>query len=543
MLASATIGNPGELATRLTGLTFDEVVADAAPSGEKLFALWNPPIIDDDTGARRSALTEASWLMSKLVQEDIRTIGFTRSRRAAELLAEFARRDVGDAQKRARIKSYRAGYLAEDRRTIERELANGELLAIASTNALELGIDIGSLDAAVLTGYPGTRASMWQQAGRSGRRDSDSLAILVAQDDPLDQYLVHHPEDLFDKPPEAAVIDPTNPYVLEPHLRCAARELPLRDEDLGFFGAVDDVARAVERLTEREELVRRKDTWNDRGREAPHRSVDIRAGAGHIYSIVIGETGELLGTADEGRAYSSLHPGAVYLHQGEQYLVDELDLVSRVAVVHGADPDYYTQSRDITDIEVVDVGDQGRTGDVDAFFGTVRVTNQVVSYVMKLVSTNDVIDEIPLPLPPQHLETKAVWWTIPQTVVDRAAVSASDLPGAVHAAEHAAIGLLPLVATCDRWDVGGVSTPLHPDTGLCTIFIYDGYPGGAGIVERGYRTADRWLAATLEAIKQCPCTRGCPSCVQSPKCGNGNEPLDKQGAAALLSAILGQRWG
>ncbi len=335
MLASATIGNPGELATRLTGLPFDEVVADAAPSGEKLFALWNPPIIDDDTGARRSALTEASWLMSKLVQEDIRTIGFTRSRRAAELLAEFARRDVGDAQKRARIKSYRAGYLAEDRRTIERELANGELLAIASTNALELGIDIGSLDAAVLTGYPGTRASMWQQAGRSGRRDSDSLAILVAQDDPLDQYLVHHPEDLFDKPPEAAVIDPTNPYVLEPHLRCAARELPLRDEDLGFFGDVADVARAVERMTEREELVRRKDTWNDRGRESPHRSVDIRAGAGHVYSIVIGETGELLGTADEGRAYSTLHPGAVYLHQGEQYLVDELDLVSRVAVVHG----------------------------------------------------------------------------------------------------------------------------------------------------------------------------------------------------------------
>ena len=543
MLASATIGNPGELATRLTGLTFDEVVADAAPSGEKLFALWNPPIIDDDTGARRSALTEASLLMSKLVQDDIRTIGFTRSRRAAELLAEFARRDVGDAQKRARIKSYRAGYLAEDRRTIERELANGELLAIASTNALELGIDIGSLDAAVLTGYPGTRASMWQQAGRSGRRDSDSLAILVAQDDPLDQYLVHHPEDLFDKPPEAAVIDPTNPYVLEPHLRCAARELPLHDEDLGFFGDVEDVTRAVERMTEREELVRRKDTWNDRGRESPHRSVDIRAGAGHVYSIVIGETGELLGTADEGRAYSSLHPGAVYLHQGEQYLVDELDLVSRVAVVHGADPDYYTQSRDITDIEVVDVGDQGRTGDVDAFFGTVRVTNQVVSYVMKLVSTNDVIDEIPLPLPPQHLETKAVWWTIPQTVVDRAAVSARDLPGAVHAAEHAAIGLLPLVATCDRWDVGGVSTPLHPDTGLCTIFIYDGYPGGAGIVERGYRTADRWLAATLEAIKQCPCTRGCPSCVQSPKCGNGNEPLDKQGAASLLSAILGERWG
>ncbi|MGZ5298569.1 MAG: DEAD/DEAH box helicase [Actinomycetota bacterium] len=543
MLASATIGNPGELATRLTGLAFDEVVADGAPSGEKLFALWNPPIIDEDSGARRSALTEASLLMSRLVQDDIRTIGFTRSRRAAELLAEFARRDVGDARKRARIKSYRAGYLAKDRRKLERELANGELLAIASTNALELGIDIGSLDAAVLTGYPGTRASMWQQAGRAGRRDTDSLAILVAQDDPLDQYLVHHPEDLFDKPPEAAVIDPTNPYVLEPHLRCAARELPLRDDELGFFGDVPDVTRAVERMVERGELVRRRDTWNDRGRESPHRSVDIRAGAGHVYSIVIGGTGELLGTADEHRAYATLHPGAVYLHQGDQYVVDELDLATRVAVVHEADPDYYTQSRDITDIEVIDADEHGRTGDVDAFFGTVRVTNQVVSYVMKLVSTNDIVDEIPLPLPPQHLETKAVWWTIPQAVVDRAAVSARELPGAVHAAEHAAIGLLPLVATCDRWDVGGVSTPLHPDTGLCTIFIYDGYPGGAGIVERGFRTADRWLAATLEAITQCPCSRGCPSCVQSPKCGNGNEPLDKQGAVALLAAILGEDRG
>jgi DEAD/DEAH box helicase domain-containing protein len=543
MLASATIGNPGELATRLTGLAFDEVVADAAPSGEKLFALWNPPIIDEDTGARRSALTEASLLVSRLVQGDIRTIGFTRSRRAAELLAEFARRDVGDAQKRARIKAYRAGYLAEDRRTLERQLANGELLAIASTNALELGIDIGSLDAAVLTGYPGTRASMWQQAGRAGRRDSDSLAMLVAQDDPLDQYLVHHPEDLFDKPAEAAVIDPTNPYVLEPHLRCAARELPLREDELQFFGDLRDVMPAIERMVEREELVRRKDTWNDRGRESPHRSVDIRAGAGHVYSIVIGETGELLGTADEHRAYATLHPGAVYLHQGDQYLVDELDLVTRVAVVHEADPDFYTQSRDTTDIEVIGVVEEGTTGDVDAFFGTVRVTNQVVSYVMKLVSTNDVIDEIPLPLPPQHLETKAVWWTIPPGVVDRAAVSARELPGAVHAAEHAAIGLLPLVATCDRWDVGGVSTPLHPDTGFCTIFIYDGYPGGAGIVERGFRTADRWLSATLEAIKQCRCSRGCPSCVQSPKCGNGNEPLDKQGAAALLAAILGLSWG
>ena len=540
-LASATVGNPGELATRLTGLDVDEIVEDASPRGEKLFALWNPPILDEDTGQRRSALTEASGIMGSLVEDGIRTIGFTRSRRAAELLAEFARRAVGDAQLRTRIKAYRAGYLAEDRRKLEQQLADGELLGVASTNALELGIDIGSLDAAVLVGYPGTRASMWQQAGRAGRRDTDSLAVLVAQDDPLDQYLVHHPDDLFDKPAEAAVIDPTNPYVMEPHLRCAARELPLREPDLAFFGP--PAIAAVERMTERGELVERRDAWHERGTESPHRAVDVRAGGGHVYTIVVAETGELLGTADERRAYATLHPGAVYLHQGEQYLVRELNLVDRVAAVSEADPDFYTQARDVTDIEVGEVEAASSIGEVGQRFGTVRVTNQVVSYVKKLVSTNEIVDEIPLPLPPVHLETKAVWWTIPQRVFDRAAVGPRDLPGAIHAAEHAAIGLLPLVATCDRWDIGGVSTPMHDDTAMTTIFIYDGYPGGAGITERGAATSDRWLRATFEAIRQCPCPRGCPSCVQSPKCGNGNEPLDKSGAASLLAAILGIAWG
>ena len=542
-LASATVGNPGELATRLTGLDFEEVTEDDSPRGEKLFALWNPPIVDEETGQRRSALSESASLVARLVEDDVRTIGFARSRRAAELLAEFARREVRDAQKRTKIKAYRAGYLAEDRRKIERELADGELLAVASTNALELGIDIGSLDAAVLTGYPGTRASLWQQAGRAGRRDTDALAVLVAQDDPLDQYLVHHPEDLFDKPAEAAVIDPTNPYVLEPHLRCAAREVPLREDELPFFGDPADVGDAVARMVERGDLGLRRDAWHDRGKEPPHRAVDIRAGAGHVYRIVIEETGEMLGTADEGRAFKTLHPGAVYLHMGEQYLVRELSLVDRVALVSEADPDYYTQARDVTDIGVVAVRERGRTGDVDAFFGSARVTNQVTSYVQKLVSTNEVIDEIPLPLPPQLLETTAVWWTIPTSVVAKAAVGPRELPGAIHAAEHAAIGLLPLVATCDRWDIGGVSTPMHEDTGETTIFIYDGYPGGAGITERGFRTSERWLRATLEAIRQCPCSHGCPSCVQSPKCGNGNEPLDKAGAVALLAAILGSAWG
>jgi len=536
-LASATVGNPSELAERLTGLDVDVIEADAAPRGRKLFAMWNPPIIDDETGARRSALAEASTVMTKLVDDGARTIGFTRSRRAAELLAEFTRRGVSDARARDRIRAYRAGYLAEDRRKIEQELADGDLVAVAATNALELGIDIGSLDAAVLTGYPGTRASMWQQAGRAGRRSDESLAVLVAQDDPLDQYLAQHPDELFERPSEAAVIDPTNPYVLEPHLRCAAREFPLTDEEATtFFGpkAVD----ALERLAEEELVKHRKDRWHDIGSTPPHRDLDIRAGGGHVYRIVQEDTGQVIGTADEHRAYGTLHPGAIYLHQGEQFLVRALDHVRRVALVEESDPDYYTQARDITDIVIVNVIDKRPLGDAELCFGDVEVTNQVVGFVRKLVSTNELIGQEELALPPVTLRTRAVWWTLPGRLIDRAGVGTKELAGGIHGAEHCAIGLLPLVATCDRWDIGGVSTPLHPDTGLTTIFVYDGYPGGAGISERGYHAAERWLRATAERLRDCPCRDGCPSCVVSPKCGNGNDPLDKRAAESLTRTML-----
>jgi DEAD/DEAH box helicase domain-containing protein len=540
VLSSATVGNPAELAERLVGVPFEAVTDDASPAGGKVFALWNPPVIDEETGARRSALTDASILMGRLAEDGVKSIGFARSRRAAELLAEFTRRELPGELKR-KVKSYRAGYLAEDRRQLERQLASDELVAVASTNALELGIDIGSLDAAVLVGYPGTRASMWQQAGRAGRRSAESLAVLVAQDDPLDQYLVQHPADLFDRPAEAAVIDPSNPFVLEPHLACAAREYPLSKEELAFFG--DAAPDAVARLEASGRLARRRGTWHHVGRQSPHRAVDIRSASGHLFSIVIEDTGELLGTVDESRAYYHVHPGAVYLHQGEQFEVRNLDLQTRVALVDRVDPDYYTQSRDTTDIEVVVADEESRTGDVPTFYGTVRVTNQVVGFVRKHVATGETLEVVPLAMPPQDLETKAVWWAIPNSVIARAAIAASDLPGAAHAAEHAAIGLLPLVATCDRWDVGGVSTAFHPDTQSCAIFVYDGYQGGAGIAERGFRQAERLLRATLETVQSCPCTTGCPSCVQSPKCGNGNEPLDKAGAVALLAAILGEVWG
>ena len=541
VLASATVGNPGELADRLVGVPFEAVTADASPSGEKVFALWNPPVIDEESGARRGALADASTLMARLAEEGVKSIGFARSRRAAELLAEFTRRELPGGL-RDRVKSYRAGYLAEDRRELERRLADDELLAVASTSALELGIDIGSLDAAVLVGYPGTRASMWQQAGRAGRREAASLAVLVAQDDPLDQYLVTHPADLFDKPAEAAVVDPSNPFVLGPHLACAAREQPLSDEELARFWP--DSQATVEQLTRAGELKRRRDLLHHVGRASPHRAVDVRSTGGRTFAIVIQDSGELLGTIDESRAYQQVHPGAIYLHQGEQFEVAELDLTAGVAVVTAADPDFYTQSRDTTDIDVEEVLERGATaGGVPMAYGTVHVSNQVVGFARKLVATGEILDVVPLALPPQRLETRGVWWAIPQATIDRAAIAPADLPGAAHAAEHAAIGLLPLVATCDRWDIGGVSTAYHPDTGSSAIFVYDGYAGGAGIAERGFRDANRWLRATLETVRECPCTHGCPSCVQSPKCGNGNEPLDKAGAVALLSAMLGVSWG
>jgi DEAD/DEAH box helicase domain-containing protein len=536
VMASATVGNPAELAERLTGQQFEAVDQDRSPRGEKLFCLWNPPLLDDESGARGSAITEASLLLSRLVRDDVRAIAFARSRRAAEILADATRRSL-DPGVGGRVKAYRAGYLPEERRALERALAEGELLAVASTSALELGIDIGSLDAAILTGYPGTRASMWQQAGRAGRRGESSLAVLVAQDDPLDQYLVSHPEDLFRKPPEAAVIDPTNAYVLGPHLRCAAREQPLDPEELSFFG--DAGTEVADRLEADGGLVRRRGRLHAPAGSAPHGEVDIRSASGRLFLIVEDGTGTLLGTVDEPRAFLQVHPGAIYLHQGEQYEVVELDLARSVALVRPSDADWYTQSRDITDIEVLRTLTESKLGETPMFFGDVRVTDQVVGFVRKLHLTGEVLDTVPLDLPPQSLVTRAVWWAVPDHVIARAGVAPADLPGAAHAAEHAAIGLLPLVATCDRWDIGGVSTAFHPDTGSCAIFIYDGYPGGAGITERGFGAAERWLTATLEAIRSCPCQSGCPSCVQSPKCGNGNEPLDKAAAAALLAEMLG----
>uniref|UniRef100_UPI0017FC9DD2 Zn-binding domain-containing protein n=1 Tax=Sporichthya sp. TaxID=65475 RepID=UPI0017FC9DD2 len=390
----------------------------------------------------------------------------------------------------------------------------------------------------VLAGFPGTRASMWQQAGRAGRAGQGALAVLVARDDPLDTYLVHHPEALFGRPVEATVLDPDNPYVLAPHLCAAASESPLTEADLDLFGPTAELV--LPALEQRGLLRRRPAGWFWTRRDPASALADIRGTGGAPVRMCEADTGRLLGTVDAGSVHTQAHEGAVYLHQGRQFLVRSLDLEESVALVEPADTDYSTSAREVTDIAIVDPGRSRRWGPIEVRFGTVEVTNQVVSYLRKRLVSGEVIDETQLDLPPRHLRTRAVWWTVTPDAVAEAGVEIADLPGAAHAAEHASIGLLPLFATCDRWDIGGVSTALHPDTMLPTVFVYDGHPGGAGFAERGFAAAEQWLRATRDAIAACECDAGCPSCVQSPKCGNGNNPLDKAGAVRLLDRVLAE---
>ncbi|MGY1812983.1 DEAD/DEAH box helicase [Blastococcus sp. SYSU D00820] len=542
VLASATVAEPGAAAGRLVGAPVVAVTEDGSPRPGATFALWEPPLTErtGEHGAplRRSAAGDAATLLADLVERGARTLAFVRSRRSAESVAEQARRLLADRGREdlvRRVDSYRGGYLPEERRELERALSAGDLLGVATTNALELGIDIAGLDAVVLAGYPGTLASLWQQAGRAGRAQRESLVVFVARDDPLDHYLAHHPRAVFGRPVEATVTDPTNPYVLGPQLCCAAAELPLRPEDLPDFGGEAAEARLAELVEEG--LIRKRPTgWYWAGRGRP--DVDIRGSGGEPVSIIEGATGRLLGTVDGGAAHATVHTGALYVHRGETFVVDEFDVEDACAVVHPESPEWTTVARDVTDLSIVSIDRTRRLGTVTAHTGVVDVVNQVVAYQRRRAGTGEVLAEFPLDLPPRQLRTRAVWVTLDDRAVARAEVDEVALPGSLHAAEHAAIGILPLLATCDRWDLGGLSTALHPDTGAATIFVYDGHPGGAGFSERGYAALRRWLQATRATVASCECEHGCPSCVQSPKCGNGNDPLDKTGAVRVLDIVL-----
>jgi DEAD/DEAH box helicase domain-containing protein len=537
IFCSATIGEPDRLASSLCGKDVVAVTDDGSPRGERLFALWNPPLLDEATGTRASANVETAHLLSSLVHDDHRAIAFCRSRKGTELVAADTKRRLPEPL-RDSVRPYRGGYLTAERREIEGRLFGGALRGVVATSALELGIDIGSLDACVLDGFPGTIASMWQQAGRAGRTQRQSLAVLVAGEDQLDQWLMAHPKELFDRSPEPAVINPANPSVLLPHLACAAYELPLSIDDDRWWDRelLDD---GVRELVHGDVLAVRdgRAFWSGRG--APAWSVGLRSGSSEEYRIADAD-GHLIGTVDGSRAFQSVHPGAVYLHQGQAWRVTDLDLDDRVAWVEPSDGDELTQVRSETDIRVLATEQSRRVGPLTLHLGAVQVDEQVVGYQRRDVRTHELLGTETLELPPSSLVTRAFWWTIDDAVLDGAGVVAGDWPGTLHAAEHAMIGMLPLFTICDRWDVGGVSTALQVDTGVPTIFVYDGYPGGAGIAELGFDAGERLLRMTLEVLTDCRCTAGCPSCVQSPKCGNGNEPLDKAGAIALLRAVLDQ---
>ena len=591
ILASATTANPELSASRLIGRDVEPVTEDGSPRAGLTIGLWEPgtrtrvdgrgdPARWDDgpgqateggdaegeeaegkeadgaDGAgrteeplRRSATSEAAALLADLVERDVQTLVFARSRRGAELVSSGARRLLEQkaehthapelADRAGRVAAYRGGYLARERRELEDALRSGALKALASTNALELGIDIAGLDAVVVAGWPGTRASLWQQFGRAGRRqdaDGGALALFVAREDPLDTYVVHHPETIFGAEVEAAVFDPGNPYVMTPHLCAAASELAIRDGEEGIFGPT--ARDLLTTLAARGVLRSRATGWYWTMTESAHQLTDLRGSGGEPVRIVEQGTGSLLGTVDAASAHTQVHDGAVYLHQGANYVVDHLDVEQSVAFVHREDPLHTTHPQSVSTLRIRQTDRElPWEGGVRLCFGTVDVTDQVTGYQVRDVFTQAVLAQHPLDLPPRTLTTKAVWWVIPRERTDAAEIPGEELPGALHAAEHAAISMLPLLATCDRWDIGGLSAAQHEDTGEPTIFVYDGAPGGAGFAERGADDAAAWVRATADMIGECGCESGCPACVVSPKCGNGNEPLSKREAERLLGLL------
>lgn len=556
LCASATTAEPALTAARLIGVQASQVKAitdDAAPRGRRTLALWQPALKDpwdtpppdelDDPQAglpeRRSAVSEAAELLTDVLSVGARALVFVRSRRSAEVVAERTRDLLSLSQPAlvGAVAAYRGGYLPEERRALEASLRQGRLRALATTNALELGIDVTGLDAVLIAGWPGTRVSLGQQAGRAGRAGSPGVAVLIASDNPLDAYLVHHPQDVF-AGPEATVFDPTNPYVLAPHLCAAASEAPLREADLPLFGLRDDSL--LSDLAARGALRHRPTGWFW-NTALPGRAQDLtslRGEASPAVPVVEAGTGTVIGTVDGARADATVHPGAVYVHQGRVLVVEELSAEAAVVSERPA-LGYRTRARSQSTVRVLAERARQDWGQgITWVLGSVEVTSQVTGYLRLRAPGWEVVSQHDLEMPEHTVPTSAVWWTVPLDTCQGAGLDAGRLPGALHAAEHAAIGLLPLLATCDRWDIGGLSTALHPDTLAPTVFVHDGHPGGAGFAERGYQAGRQWLQATLETVSQCACASGCPSCVQSPKCGNNNEPLDKAGAITLLRLLL-----
>ena len=536
VLTSATIANPLELAERLTGLDLALVDRDGAPHAERQVVMWNPPLVDEDAGIRGSALSEAAQLLCELMQAEVRTICFLKSRRGVELIQRFTKlrlEDAGRGDLAARIAPYRAGYTPTQRREIERQLAEGELLAVVATDALELGIDVGDLDAAICVTFPGTVASLRQMWGRAGRRET-GLAVYVAGDDALDQFFCRHPDEFLDRPVEQAILDHESEEIHIQHLVAAAYELPLSADDADTLGPRWELY--AERLVAQGLLRERGGRYTPRTDEFPAGRISLRSAGIDSVAVVESDGGELIGSVEIGRAHSTIHPGAVYLHLGQSFEVEELDLRGRRALVRPFSGDWYTQPKKETDTWIEEVLDRRVAYGVELSFGVVSVTEQVVAFQKKRVADHEVLDLLPVDLPEQQFVTQALWYEVPDELL-RSDFPLEVLLGSLHAAEHTQIAVLPLIAMCDRWDIGGLSTNSHPQTARPTVFIYDGHAGGVGITRIGFRMFETLVDDARRLIDECPCKLGCPSCVQSPKCGNLNEPLNKNGALEVMTRM------
>jgi DEAD/DEAH box helicase domain-containing protein len=539
LLTSATIANPVELAERLTGLTdFNLVDRDTAPKAARRIAMWNPPLLDEELGVRGSALAEAADVFSELITSGARTICFMKSRKGVELILRHAQ-DRLDPELAERVAPYRAGYTPAQRQDIQRRLTSGELLGVVATDALELGIDIGELDAAVCVTFPGTVASLKQMWGRAGRRGR-GLAVYIAGEDALDQFFCRHPDDFIGRPVEAAILDPGSSEIYAEHLLCAAHEAPLTEQDDEILGpqwrehanVLADAGLLRERATGF--VPRHADDY-------PAARVALRSASADSFVLIDAASGEVLGTVEAGRAYSTVHEGAVYLHMGRAYHVLELDLDSRRAMLEPFTGDYFTQTKRETMTYIERLIERRQTNGVTLSYGSVIYSEVVLGYQRKALQDHSVIDFQSLDLPTVEFSTKALWYELDDLIAAEAFPPA-HLLGALHALEHGQIAVLPLIAMCDRWDIGGLSTNAHPQTGGPTIFIHEGHPGGVGITRRGYGQFERLVGDAQRLIGECPCQDGCPSCVQSPKCGNLNEPLSKRGALELLRRMTATLW-
>jgi len=531
ILSTATLANPEEFSRRLTGHSFELVDENGSPRGQKHFVLYNP--FYDGVG-ERSTHEETKDLLVSCMKNDLQTLCFTGSRNMAELVTLWAREDVRrlSAKLADAICAYRAGYLPEDRRAIETHLKDGTMKGVVSTNALELGIDIGSLDAVIISGYPGTMMSTWQQAGRAGRKGDVSLAILVAQANPLDQYFMNHPEQFFSRSNEHAIVDTENPYIVSGHLLCAAAELPLReDEDRVFFG--DAFPQLLPELASTDLVRKTARGWVYSGRGRAAELVSLGGIHGETFRIMC--HGKILETMDRAQAYREAHKGAILLHQGEMFLVKEMDLETHTVRVTEADVDYYTQPLKEVDLTIIETLETREVNGVKCAFGVVEVTEQYTGYKIKRGDT--ILGVELLTLPPLTFRTKA-FWLIPSPITEQNVLKGNlDFAGGLHGAEHALIALMPLHVMCDRWDIGGLSSASYGETGAPVIFVYDGYEGGIGLAEKAYEILPVMFATAHALVRDCRCDDGCPSCIYSPKCGNDNQPLDKIATVLILNDL------